>query len=428
MRLNNHSLLRLFPTGAVLIGIMWLAWALQQSDPGRIVFSSSRSGPGGDSYSALEIFSMRADGSDLKQLTQFRKEPDEDYWLWLPARSPACSPDGKEIVFAAGHEDLQALYKMKANGEEVRRLADLDKGSIPFYVWSPDGKKIAFLYNDHASPGDIYVVSRNGENLKRLTFSRQAAFFSWSPDSQKIVFEVKDHSLYDIYLIDADGSNLKQLTQTSKINERGPRWWSPAGDKILFMVALSDSRQFNTYTMNMDGSNVEPLFRFADLNAYIPSWSPDGSKAAFLGIDRADVIEIYLVNKNDPIRIRLTNDGASKGSPQWSLDGSLILFLTNKDYGDLPNDETSWGTFPKDQIYVMNPDGTGQRNITQHPSWNGDAIWCVNQESHLLAPPLLVKTYWYMGIVSIVLGSVVLIAFQYHYSKQGLTRMKSINL
>ncbi|MBA3733797.1 MAG: PD40 domain-containing protein [Actinobacteria bacterium] len=79
-------------------------------------------------------------------------------------------------------------------------------------------------------------------------------------------------------------------------------------------------------------------------------WSPDGSKLAFQS-DRDGQSEIYVMNPDGTGQPRLTNDPGNDTSPAWSADGSTILFTTDRD-----------GVGADRKIFVMNPDGTGRHH------------------------------------------------------------------
>src|SRR5215207_1866112 len=73
---------------AGLLALMW--WKAESAeaatDPGRIVFISSRNATAGNYY---DIYSMAPDGTDVKRITN---RPSDEYW-------PSLSPDGQKIAF-----------------------------------------------------------------------------------------------------------------------------------------------------------------------------------------------------------------------------------------------------------------------------------------------------------------------------------------
>ncbi len=63
----------------------------------------------------------------------------------------------------------------------------------------------------------------------------------------------------------------------------------------------------------------------------------------------------------DSVRVLLFKEGVQYAYPRWSADGSQILYQSNE--------SGSW------QIYVMNADGTGIRQLTDHDSNNNYPDW-----------------------------------------------------
>ena len=113
---------------------------------------------------------------------------------------------------------------------------------------------------------------------------------------------------------------------------------------------------------------VEPITRLTDNDSaeYDPSWSPDGSQIMFTS-DRDGLSQIYLMNPDgtNQTNISIVNANVEADfSPSWSPDGSKIIFESVKD-GFI-------------QIYVMNVDGTNRTQLTnnfsnnQNPSWAPD--------------------------------------------------------
>jgi TolB protein len=75
--------------------------------------------------------------------------------------------------------------------------------------------------------------------------------------------------------------------------------------------------------------------------------------------------EIYVMNPDGSGQTRLTNNAATDTAPDWSPDGRKIAFMSTRDD---PNPECLSG-YCTNTIYVMNPDGTGQTRLTTRNSW-----------------------------------------------------------
>src|SRR5258708_34647284 len=60
---------------------------------------------------------------------------------------PRWSPDRKLIAFASNRDKPKSqIYLIPFDGGEARALTNLEEGSVQSLVWSPDGRRIAFLY------------------------------------------------------------------------------------------------------------------------------------------------------------------------------------------------------------------------------------------------------------------------------------------
>ncbi|MFN7929117.1 MAG: DPP IV N-terminal domain-containing protein [Blastocatellia bacterium] len=102
--------------------------------------------------------------------------------------NPNISPDGKQIVFTRTWVDKvkdqyrSNLWVVDADGSRVRELTTGDRGDS-WPVWSPDGKRIAFL-SDRDGTAQLFVLYVDTKEVAQLTHLEQApSNLKWSPDS-----------------------------------------------------------------------------------------------------------------------------------------------------------------------------------------------------------------------------------------------------
>jgi Tol biopolymer transport system component len=164
----------------------------------------------------------------------------------------------------------------------------------------------------------------------------------------------------DVYVMNADGSDQRNLTHTREAEE----WaggWSPDGRTIAF--AQYDGQSNRIFVINVDGSGKRALTH--DITETFASWSPDGRKIAFF-----DAGALFVVNADGSGLRRLARNAAFQGGPTWSPDGEKLIFVRlghprkiRPATGEPPPPSPP----PAADLWVMNSDGSGQRNITRTP-------------------------------------------------------------
>ncbi|MGD8584272.1 MAG: hypothetical protein PVJ75_02880 [Chloroflexota bacterium] len=155
--------------------------------------------------------------------------------------------------------------------------------------------------------------------------------------------------------IDLTGVSVSRLT--ASIADDTQAAWSPDGARIAFVSNRDGNPEI--YVMNADGGN---LTRLTDNPAddLHPSWSPDGDLIAFSS-DRDGNFNIYVMGLNGSRQRQLTNDVAADREPFW-FRGSEGLF-NSTDYILFTTDRDG-----NQEIYRMNPDGSGLLNLTDNPA------------------------------------------------------------
>jgi Tol biopolymer transport system component len=158
MRLDGSSLTRLTDTPGYDGGAFFSA------DGRRIVYRASRPAPGAEEEDyrrllarklvrpgKLEIFTMDADGGDVRQVTR----------LGAASFAPFFHPDGRRVLFASNVGDPRGrnfdVYMVNDDGTGLERIT-ANETFDGFPMFSPDGRKLVFASNRNASrPGETNV-------------------------------------------------------------------------------------------------------------------------------------------------------------------------------------------------------------------------------------------------------------------------------
>lgn len=113
-----------------------------------------------------QICVMDTDGTDKRLLT------DSDLTFW----TPRFTPDGQHIVVSAyresflkfflGRKVYSSIYTMNADGSDLRQLTSDEEAFV--LTFSADGKELVYLASDGGNGKDIYVMNSDGSNKRRL--------------------------------------------------------------------------------------------------------------------------------------------------------------------------------------------------------------------------------------------------------------------
>ncbi len=264
----------------------------QQPKLGTVVYE--RAPDGAEPWPVQDVYSMSADGSNVRALTTDGHSHD-----------PAWSPDGRRIIFihdsalsepppyreAQGFESYHPieLHVMDADGKNaclLRRIGPV----IETVAWSPDGKWLAFAGipeawanrnqpNGEPMRGGLFLLPASGEGEPRLLLLN-AFTPAWSPDGKKVAFSLEQpRGRWSVHVANADGSNDRQLTDPDLIS--GSPKWSPDGKLIAFDQFLDYGRNQQVFVMNADGSHTRQITADPNWSCGHPSWSQDGRQVAF---------------------------------------------------------------------------------------------------------------------------------------------------
>ena len=254
---------------------------------------------------------------------------------------------------------VAAVFAMSASAQETQNLSIFEDA---YPCWSPDGAQIVFHSTRTSAEDQVFIMNADGSGVRQLTFTEAANRTAvFSPDGRKIAFQSERDGNREIYVMNTDGSEQTRLTFDER-EDSHPKW-SSDGRQIIFdsVRANPDLGYENLYIMNADGSGVERVTERAEVDSY-SSLSPDGSKVLFRRIlptggntQSGRNSEVFVMNRDGSNAINLSNHPDFDGYPSWSPDGRHVLFASNRD-GE---------SFDEFNLYVVRPDGSGLRELTQ---------------------------------------------------------------
>ncbi|HEU4712901.1 MAG TPA: carboxypeptidase regulatory-like domain-containing protein [Pyrinomonadaceae bacterium] len=201
-------------------------------DGTKVVFSSSRSGPG-----KVEIWVANIDGTGLVRLTtNIQVSQDGQGPIFSSDTDPAWSPDGTRIAFASTREGIAdtEIWIMNPDGSNpVRLTADDVDDRTP--DWSPDSQRIAFA---KSNGGGVHIMNRNGSNV--VSVMPFAGWPAWSPDGSKLAFIESDANIGfkgAVFVSKTDGTQAVKVTNNPN-GARAPSW-APSSSPPISTFTIS---------------------------------------------------------------------------------------------------------------------------------------------------------------------------------------------
>jgi TolB protein len=195
----------------------------QWSPNGRRILFERGLGPSPGTNNVTALFVMRPDGRGVRQITQRGADPavNQPY----EDNGPAWAPDSAHIVFTRlqRNSERDAIFTIRADGTELRRLTPWRVEGWGQPDWSPDRRWIAAPIN---SQQDVALIHPNGTGL-HIILSQPFSWssLSFSPDGKKITV---GHRLFenanpDLYTVNVDGTHPRRILKTPEY-ESAPDW------------------------------------------------------------------------------------------------------------------------------------------------------------------------------------------------------------
>jgi TolB protein len=226
----------------------------------------------------MDIWIMRTDGSELRQLTTHHAHD------W----TPRWSPDGKKILFHSLRSGNRDLFVIPVAGGAITQLTDHPAVDIAGN-WSPDGQSIGFISNRSGNM-DLWLMPSSGGNPQQLTFHEAPDFLpEWAPDGKQIAFSTNRTGYYELFLISEEqilkpDKKVKptQLTRGGWVNMNACHWTLEGQTIYAYGLGRQSKRGANFWTISLADGSAKPVLDLrGGVKEPLNSLASDGKRLYF---------------------------------------------------------------------------------------------------------------------------------------------------
>ena len=258
----------------------------------------------------FNIYKSNLDGSQAVALTT---DSADDY-------NPEVSFDNTKIVFRSLRSDTRSdLWVMNADGSNQIQLTDSGSAEDQLLRWSTDGNMITFSsYRPYGTGGRVMVINSDGTSEADLYYSVDFDSYpaGFTSDNTRIIF-FRQYRYGEggatMMNIGVGGSNPVEIADIdSLVGDSGTisqARVSKDGQTVVFAYySINSNKYTGIYTIKVDGTNLTKL----SYTGFDPNWTSDGG-IVYSDVSTSGVDQLWVMNSDGTGKKQLLSDGNQIG-------------------------------------------------------------------------------------------------------------------
>lgn len=266
--------------------------------------------------------------------------------------------------FALLHEGPSRLFTAPGASIQLPAIstyAHPDAGARNRPSWSSDGARLVWsnqLYSTSLNLHHNEIRSMNWDGSGQVTLAgtptSQLQTFGWSPVGNRILYLLKadpSDQIGQLIVMGESGAPQTVIDNEIDLTLNHYATWSPDGQQIAWTCKEESVPNGGVCIANVDGTGHRLVTEFSE--CYGITWINQGSKLALIGnLGGVDGIWVMNTDGANPVLAVPHRPTSPEMFRQlgWSESQGLLLYL-----------EDDWGNDYLKTVYVVRPDGSGQR-------------------------------------------------------------------